>query len=128
MTEQTYTIEEIETAFNTVGNRCKWDDSWGIEDVLAELTKLKWEPEIGQVVVSRVDEKELIYRWDKGYCTHDDLFPLNQTEVGPGWVARDRVEKLVDALEIARNRLIAMGDSDSHRSINKALNTFNGGE
>ena len=84
-------IEAIESAIKKYSLKHD-EDTLGVicaEKVIAELTKDKWVPEIGQIVY--FTKTNLPATWAKvhlGQLKTASYRPLNQTEVGPDWIPR----------------------------------------
>ncbi|MCZ6897645.1 MAG: hypothetical protein O7D95_02900 [Betaproteobacteria bacterium] len=97
MTEQTYTIKEFEQALFKHSNPLPGCHNQAVDfnAVMMELTKSKWQPEVGNYYMYpddyNVDEDKIIWKIIKHYKggqPSPNARPLNQTEVGPDWVPK----------------------------------------
>ena len=101
MSEQTFTIEQIEKAIDKLSHRSlEGDVYFNHDELITALTEPEFKPEVGQVAMrENGNGKQMpIISGDSDFLQQGKKRPLNQTEAGPDWVPKVVFVKLLDAL------------------------------
>ena len=91
-------LKAIEAAWEATSRTDHFHDRWELADLIAELQRTKWKPEVGEIYRSNhgVDNDYFVYNGE-GIDANDR--PLNQREHGPDWVPKAAVRLLADMVE-----------------------------